>query len=197
MDDLTLSTLQIVFQRLDHCQYFVLMLEVNCFLYAYRFLSYLIIVCVISGISYKLLWICLWEICKQFRANDGPFQLLCSRVLFCEAATGWCFCNIYRTFWDEVTETLLILVLSSGRQLSKCISLLVKKGFCSGQFVAFNYRFCQLSLLFVIQLKKKKILARAQLIYWVSYHLSIEVGSLQIIPCFLCTILILWCLNFW
>lgn len=49
---------------------------------------------VISGHGYQLLRICLRQISQQFGANDGPLQLLCSRILLCQAATG-CFASSF------------------------------------------------------------------------------------------------------
>lgn len=96
-------------------------------------------------------------------------------------------------YGTKLLKNLLILVFSSGRQLSKCISLLAKKGFCYGQFVAFNYRFCQLSLSFFFQLMCMPI----DLLDFIFFVYRSQISSLQIIPCFLCTRLILWGLNFW
>ncbi|KAL0419191.1 UNVERIFIED_CONTAM: N-terminal acetyltransferase B complex auxiliary subunit NAA25, partial [Sesamum radiatum] len=92
VDDLTLSTLQIVFQRLDHCLCLLSFYSVNFIFMALlvRLICIEVMVEMGSGIGYKLLRVCLYKISQQFGTNDGPIQLLCAGIFICEAATGWC-----------------------------------------------------------------------------------------------------------
>lgn len=90
MDELTLSTLQIVFQRLDHCQCIFTSRYLKKKIFS-DFPTSNIYICITSGFGYQLLRVCLWKISKQFGNHDGAFQLLCSRVLICQAAAGQIF----------------------------------------------------------------------------------------------------------
>lgn len=51
---------------------------------------------------------------------------------------------IFILFSIQYVNKVLLLFVSwnSDRSLSKCTRLWVKKGFCSGQFAVFNFRFC-------------------------------------------------------